>query len=199
MSTRGAWELTAAASEEPVTLDEAKLQIRQDLNDVGENSRIQQMISAGRAWVENLTRKRLITQTWRLWLDSFPIFPTEDDDCDDAPSLYAIKLPFAPVSAISGISYYDGNNALQTLDTATYQTDLVSLPARILPAFGYFWPITYPRLKAVRLDFTVGYGAASAVPDAFKNAIKLHVQGAYDGVDNSEAIKNLLQEYTAVA
>ena len=58
--------LTVPPAGEPLTLAEAKLHLRVDLND--DDALITALISAAREQVEFLTGQRLITQTWELEL-----------------------------------------------------------------------------------------------------------------------------------
>jgi hypothetical protein len=64
-------------------------------------------------------------------------------------------------------------NVQQTLASTEYESDLYAEPALIRPAFGKTWPTTYERFNAVELTAVVGYGAASAVPEDAKQAIRM--------------------------
>jgi uncharacterized phiE125 gp8 family phage protein len=136
---------------EPVSLAEARLHLKVDTTD--DDTLISALISAVREQAEHRTGRALITQTLELVLDGFP----ED-----------IELPKPPALAITSISYYDSNGALQVLDSADYSLDSDSEPAWLVPAYGLSWPATYNMPNAVRVRYTAGYGAASDVPTAYK-------------------------------
>lgn len=151
---------TVAPTEEPVTIDEAKAQTR--LDEADDASLLEGMIAAGRRYVETLTRRQLVTATFTLKLDAFPSGST-------------IRLPRPPTQSVSSITYIDTGGDLQTLATSVYDVDTDSEPARVSLAYNQVWPATRDQDNAVTLTFINGYGAASAVPDTFKQAIRLLV------------------------
>lgn len=55
---------------EPITLEEAKQNLRVDGND--DNFLLQSLIKQAREWCENFQNRRYITQTIEFVLDSFP-------------------------------------------------------------------------------------------------------------------------------
>jgi uncharacterized phiE125 gp8 family phage protein len=85
------------------------------------------------------------------------------------------------VQSVSSVTYVDEAGATQTLASSGYQVDVTSLPPRVTPAYGAYWPAargtTY---QAVRVTFVAGYGLAAAVPDALKAAIKLLTSHWYE-------------------
>lgn len=168
--------VTTAAAAEPVTLAEAKTHLRVTAD--GDNPRIAGMITAAIRTVENRLRRRLVTQSLRLWLDAFP--------CD--PETIVLQ---GPVASVTQVRYYDSANALQTLATSAYDADLVSVPARLCRAFGQVWPLTYCRPNAVQVDYVAGTGPGS-VPAEVKQAILLLIGDQYDGTDSSRTVQDLL-------
>lgn len=110
----------------------------------------------------------LLTQTWRLDLDAFP-----GDD--------KLRLPFRPVTAVSGITYYDASNVSQTLATAVYAGPFTdALSAYVVLKFGQSWPVTYAREDAVAVTFVAGAAtAASNVPAPIRAAALLMIGDLY--------------------
>lgn len=103
----------------------------------------------------------LLTQTWRQDLACFP-----GDD--------RLRLPFRPVSAVSGITYYDSNNTTQTLATTVYAGPFTDeLGAYVILKFGQSWPVTYSREDAVSVTFAAGYATAAVVPAPIRAAALL--------------------------
>ncbi len=100
--------LLTAPTEEPITLDEAKLHLRVEIDD--DDTLILGMIKAAREYAEVVTHRRLITQTWRYYLDSWP----EDKDY--------IEMPFPPLQSISSITYTDCDGVVYTWSVATDST-----------------------------------------------------------------------------
>ncbi len=156
-------QLVTPPAEEPVSLAEAKLHLRVDVDD--DDALIGSIISAARQTAETLTGRQLITSRWKLVLDAFP--------CQ------TILLAKCPVQSVVNIQYLDMNGMSQTLPLIDYVVDTACEPARITPVFGKTWPPTLPQIGAVTITFDAGYGAASAVPEGIKSWIKLRVGSLY--------------------
>lgn len=160
------WKRVAGPSVEPVTLAEAKSSAR--IDGTAEDDAITAMIKEAREDLEAATARAFISQTWRLMLDRFPSCPPE------------IELKVCPVLAVTGITYIDPAGDSQTLDATKYVVDAQSEPGRIRLKSGQSWPAVDPRINAVTVTFTAGYGtSASDVPENVKRAIKLLVGDRY--------------------
>lgn len=144
-------KITSGPSAEPITLARAKEQCRIDHDE--EDVTISGLISAVRRKLEEDTERCVClstsAETCVLKLDEFP--------CRNRG---LIELYRSPILAVSSLTYYDGNNTLQTLSTSAYDVDVNSSPGRIYPAYGYVWPETYCRPEAVTVTFTGGYTTA---------------------------------------
>jgi len=167
--------LVTGPSAVPVSLDEVKTTMRVDFAD--DDADISGMIDAA---VQNLDGRdgwlgrALISQVWDYKLPCF-------DGCE-------IPIPLPPLIEVQSVTYYDGNNALQTLSASIYE--VVGLggfgKARIALAYGQRWPVTYPRPEAVTIRFRAGYvdteadPAAGTVPAPILTAIKRQVATMYD-------------------
>lgn len=165
-------ELVTAPAAEPVTLTEAKLHCRVDGND--EDTAISLLISDARTWAERFTRRALMPQTWRGWLDRFP---------DGTGALkYSMEIPLAPVTAIASIKYTDVAGVLTTITGTDYQLDAKAQGKfpRVLPAYGISWPYAREDVNAVVVEFTAGYADAAAVPAPIKQAMLLHLGWHYE-------------------
>lgn len=150
----------AAATQPAVTLEEAKTQIGLYGGDLDEL--VTRLINAATESVERYTGRALVTQTWRLSLDEFPVGE--------------IRVPRPPLGSISSVAYTDENGTNQTLSDSLYVVTTDIEPARIEPAYGEVWPATRCQREAVRVTYTAGYGGdATAVPEAIRHAILLTV------------------------
>lgn len=158
------WGLSVVTppSTEPVTLVEAKAQLRVDTSD--DDDDIEAMISAARSAAEGYTRRALWQQTLKLTLDEFPA---------------VIRLPRPPVQSVSSIEYVDADGATQTLASSLYRLDSNSEPGRITPAWGETWPTTRHVTGAVTVTYVAGY-TASNLPPAIKRAILRIISDLYD-------------------
>ena len=160
---------------EPVTTADAQL------NAVIENPDdlplVSAYITAARRVVETHLRSALITQTWILFLDSFPsaggyynraireIWPSLGglpSGLGFYPGLVpnstgVINIPLPPLQAINAVQYWDFQNVLQTCSSAAYNIS-IGTPARIQPQYSTVWPISRPTIDSVQITFTCGYG-----------------------------------------
>jgi len=131
---------------EPVTSAEIKAAARIDGSEF--DSQLAIIIPALRHRAEALTGRRLITQTVELVLDAFPAAD--------------IDLLLPNVQSIVSVKYIDTAGVEQTLASNLYSLDSASTPCWLLPAYGTDWPETLATANAVRVRFTVGYGAGAA-------------------------------------
>lgn len=135
-----------------VSLAAAKTALRIDGDDL--DVTITAWITGITAYVQHYVGRALITQGWRVTLDSFPD---------------AIELPHPPTLTVDAIRFQDADGALQTLDPADYMADKVTEPGYVVPGRGKAWPATYDEINAVQVDYTCGYGPTDAsVPDGIK-------------------------------
>lgn len=167
--------LVSAAPAYPVTLAEAKAQLRLDTTD--DDTLVDALIAAATAHIDGRDGwlgRALVTQTWDLKLDAFPGI---------------IEVPLPPLQSVDSITYVDAAGATQTLATSKYQVDLGGgWRGRIKPAYGEVWPATYDVWNAVTVRFTAGYAPgvgsptdyAENVPRAIKQAVLLMVAHWYE-------------------
>ncbi len=181
-------QLVTAPTEEPVTLDEAKLHLRVDFSE--DDLLITALIAAARQAAETLTGRQLVTARWKYILDSFPGPSLMGVPAGKTFTLlgHAILIPKAPVQSIVSIDYLDMNRTAQTMPAANYATDLACEPARITPIFGQIWPINLPEIGAVSVTFDAGYGGADDVPEGIKSWIKLRVGSLYQNREEVAAM-----------
>ena len=150
---------------EPVSLE---IDVKPHLRVVGneEDVLISSLITTARGYVERITGRALITQTWQYVLDRFP-------------SVFVLPKP--PLRTVIGITYKTEDGLVHTIPAADYVVDAASEPARIAPAPGLSWPSDklYP-LGAVTVEFEAGYGDAADVPMPIKQAILLLAGHLYE-------------------
>jgi len=152
-----------APAETPITLEEAKAQLR--ITGTEDDDYIEALIEAVTATIDGPAGwlgRALVTQTLEY---QFGCFPT----CD-------IQLPCRPVVSITSIKYDDSAAEEQTLDAASYR--LVA-PNIVGLVSGSTWPTALDQAGAVRVRYVAGYGSAATVPAPIKQAIKLGVRHLY--------------------
>ncbi|MDZ4250308.1 MAG: phage head-tail connector protein [Candidatus Nanopelagicales bacterium] len=145
----GLVQLTEA--EPLVSIDDAREHLRLRHND--DDPLIARLVDGATEFYENRIGRQLMEASFRLELIAFPC---------------VIELPRPPAKSVTKIEYVDTAGDLQTLAAATYQTDLASEPARIMPAYGEVWPSTRCNtFAAVQVTFVAGYGTKPGlVPEA---------------------------------
>lgn len=94
-----------------------------------------------------------------------------------------ITFPLPPLYSSTGIAitYYDTDNASQTLASTIY--DIVvptDAPAFIEPKQSEAWPSTRLRPDAVTVQFEAGYGGQTDVPAALKEAVLMKLEHLWD-------------------
>lgn len=164
-------KLFTAPDTEPLTTAEAKSHLRVDSST--DDTYIGTLITAVRQHVEGYLGRALITQTWDLTLDEWPM--------NSSDGFYeSILVPLAPLVSITHVKYYDTSGALQTAASGTYTVDTNSTPGRITPIYGTVWPSAQFIPNAITIRFIAGYGAAADVPAAIKQAMLLLIAQFYE-------------------
>ncbi|WP_417693288.1 head-tail connector protein [Roseibium sp.] len=149
--------LIAAPASEPVSVAQMKAHLR--LTGTAEEDLLQEMITAAREYVERETRRALINQTWRLYLDCWPMGRV-------------VPLPVGPVQQVTQVLLYDRAGTVSTLATEAWSLLKGSDPARlkVAPAVG----LNVTEMSAIEIDFIAGYGeAAEDVPSTLCLAVRL--------------------------
>ena len=164
--------LSTAPTLEPVTLAEAKGHLRLDADDSTEDAYLTALIAAARHQVEAHTSRALLNQTWAWKLDDFP-------HCDQ------IRVPKAPLSSVTSITYIDTAGTTQTWAASNYDVDAPDGPraqmGTISLAFEKAYPVVRSDRNAVTITFVAGYGAAAtAVPQDVRQAALLLIAEMYE-------------------
>ena len=163
--------LVTAATELPVTLEEAKDHLR--VTGTTDDAMISAYLSSAVSQLDGvmgLLNRCLVTQVWQLKLDGFP----RGDYFD---------LPLPPLQSVTSITYLDSNGDSQTLAASNYRVLNANAHmhrGRIELEYGETWPSTYYVQQAVTVTFVAGYGARNDVPDHTRHLILFAVKEAYD-------------------
>lgn len=162
--------VTVAPVGEPLTLADARLQLRLDEEDTDQDDHVKKLIAAARAHIENFYGIPIIRQTRQTHLFSFGRDPIWLGDAHDIE--------------VTLIQYYDAAGVLQTLAPTDYLVDHISRPAKLWPATMKAWPSALSRPSGVQITWQGGWPDAAAVPADLAHALKLLI-GHWD--QNREA------------
>ncbi len=159
---------------EPLTLEEAKLYGRIDFDDTDYD--VASIIRHAREYCEEYQRKKYITQTLEMVLDSFPSVD------------YVEFTTCSPVQSITSVKYYGADGTEYTIDSNDYDVDTDSFVNKMYLKYGKRWPtITLQPYNGVRIRFVAGYGAASYVPESVKRAMVAHMKLQYDDLSDADS------------
>jgi hypothetical protein len=144
---------------------------------------IASLVRAARDYCERYTQRTLRktvtrTLTLRYWWSQ-----RDYDNCTFPPSTayYSStyqKLPWPPLITVSGITYFDTDNASQTLGTSNYTVETgADGAARIIWTSTATIPAVYDRPDAITITFTTGYStieptSANPLPPVALQAMK---------------------------
>jgi len=168
-------ELVTGPTVEPLTLSEAKKQLEISTSDTTHDVQLAQAIQEAREQWESDTDTVCCYQTWRVRLVTL---------------VDRLALPKRPVNSITSITYFDGNNASQTLSSALYQLHINEF--RI--AYQATLPATSARWDAWTINYRCGYSQdATLVPAIAKRAMLLLVGHYFENRDMlmSDAIQTM--------
>lgn len=187
--------ITTQPAAEPVTLSEVYAQLRLDTEgsppEHAHDSLLQSLIATARQEVESMSRRSLVVRPVRLSMPGFPaVDVTSTTDAERRYLVSEIRLHRPPIVRVDSVRYYDSDNALQTVDPASYYVTDEQVPALRFVS-GFSAPAVYDRPDAVRVDYVAGYlgegsppttqaELAANVPEQLKQAILVGVELLYD-------------------
>lgn len=164
------YQIATGPTAEPVSLAEAKKQLRVEHND--EDTLITSLISVARRKVEQETGRALLTQTISVRWDKWP--------CNGI-----LPLPIYPAASVSSVKYIDEDGTLQTWSASNYTADLVGMTPRVVPVPDVDIPDVGDYPNAVQVEYIAGDTAATAVPAELKHAILTQIALLYERREDS--------------
>lgn len=170
--------LVTAPTMEPITLAEAKEQIRVDIET--DDARIRSLIQLAREVVQDMSLHALITQTWNYTLHTWP-----------AADRFALPLP--PLQSVVSIAYKDEDGNNSTFSATSYIVDTDRIPGQVVLAYGESWPggTLYP-VNAITVQFTCGFGdEGNDVAQRLRQAMLLLIGHWYENREETVAVGNI--------
>lgn len=164
---------------EPVTLAEAKYQIRVDVTD--EDYYISGLITAVRKDVEAYLNRALITQTFDFYMNAWP-------------SKSYIKIPMPPLQSVTSITYTDKDGISAVFASSNYIVDTASEPGQIFLKYDKSWPaVDLQVINGLVIRFVAGYGLAANVPENIKQAMLLYIGTFFENREDA-IVGNVTQQ-----
>ena len=133
-----------------------------------ENDLLNSLIATARGYVEDATRRALLTQTWDYFLDEFP-------------SGYYITVPLGNLQSVTHIKYKDVTGTETTLDADDYTVESCGDQCgRIVLPYNKAWPrfAPYPS-NPIAIRIVCGWTAANLIPSMIRTAIKMYAAKLY--------------------
>ena len=161
-------QIVTPPANEPVSLNEAKSHLRVEHD--ADDDLITALIVAAREWVENYLNRAIITQTRKLTIDRFPIYP--------------LRLSGRPIQEITSIKYTDSEGTEGTVDSGEYYlTD----SGEVALDYNGQWPSVILRgPESIHITYDCGYGASlSSVPQCVRQAVLLLIGTWYENREGS--------------
>ena len=172
---RSTVRITTANTSEPFSEAEIREFLRVD-DEQSESNVIKALIIAARQATENYLNRCLMTTTYTMNLDEWPLI-------DNSINEESIELLPSPVQSITSVKYYNSTNVLTTLTENTdYFKDLNEAPALIIPVDSWSYSV-YDRPDAIEVIFVAGYATKEAIPHPIKHAMRMLIKHLYDNRD----------------
>lgn len=154
--------LITGPTREPLDINEVKKKLFGNTDALITDTVLDSYIMAARQHFEAMTGRQVMTATWEIWLDCFP--------------LGQIELSHPPLLSVNSVKYVDPDGTLQTWASSNYAVKAPAGPYAergwIEPVFGVTWPATRWESGAVRVQFQAGYGnALGDVPELIKSVL----------------------------
>ncbi|HRI77403.1 MAG TPA: head-tail connector protein [Alphaproteobacteria bacterium] len=181
----------------PVSLEEAKLQLRVDAET--EDDLIEWLIAAATDAAEKFTGRVFLTRTFQMYLDRWPSQAAQREwwdgvreGADVGDPVRAIELPYPPLASVVAVTVYDDNDGAAVWPASNYHIDNKATPGRLALRMGGTIPLPTKTINGIEIEYTAGYGAAGNVPVLIKQAILRLVAYLYEnrGDDGDTAITN---------
>ena len=149
---------TVEAAALPVSVADLKVHLRIDHND--DDAYLTAILGAVVDQIEKKTKRAIMVQTW-----------IQSQPCPNGANVIWLEMP--PINAVTAVTYYDKDFALQTATLADFAVLDQNDGFKVLrPAPGKVWPdYTTERDDALRVTFTAGADTEAGVPLAKRCAI----------------------------
>lgn len=178
----GYLSLKTAATTDPVTLTEARAQLREIAT--AEDNLISALITAATQDAEKVMQRPIMPQTW-LWV--------ADDFTSEADGRICIPIPSRAITAFTYVRGTDGATVALAATTDYLPDFRGEYYTLVFPAYGTLWPTPRVQPGAVEITLEAGWANALAVPQVIKQWILMRVAALFahrEAWTSGEAIYN---------
>jgi len=147
----------------PVSLLEVKRHLRIESDD--DDDYLNDLIASSTSHLESVSGLKLITQTWRQYLDCLP-------------NSSSIRLEVSPVRSITELRVFGENGLANPVPLQAMELDSVSTPPRLLVKSQL---ASGQHFNGIEIDMVAGFGDTSLdVPDGLRRALLLLIAHAFE-------------------
>lgn len=173
--------------------------IRLDYDFGDDDSTIERLSASAVARIENLTGRKLITQTWKVFFDDWPEDPSD-----------RFEIPFGQLQSVTHLKYTDNEDNTSTWAATNYKVDTYGDPGHLILGYNKSWPTdTLAVTNAIEIQFVCGYGTDETdIPEDLRLAVRMLVSHWYEHregfaiqvgltqpVEIPEGVYDLIEEY----
>lgn len=131
-------------------------------------SQYQPYALAAQAWVEKITARKLVSQTWKWFPCAWP--------CSDR-----LILPFGRLTSVTHVKYTDSADVQSTFSPTSWAISTARDPGVLALKYGQSWPSATLRvLDPIEIQFVCGWPTANDVPADIRHAILLLAGHLYE-------------------
>ncbi|NIF80142.1 hypothetical protein F3J20_22570 [Paraburkholderia sp. Cy-641] len=185
---------------EPVSLADAKLHLRVDVDD--DDDLIGSMITSARTSCEARMQRSILPQSWTLTQSSFGHSWFENHDVPHryglvfSPDWYrmhscrhtdSIVLPHPPIRSVDSVQYLNPDHQRVPLDPTAYRLAVIGEMLALLRPVGAAWPRTAHEPDAVIVTYSAGWVEPAQIPAPIISWIKLRIGALYENREEYSA------------
>jgi uncharacterized phiE125 gp8 family phage protein len=187
--TSHAYQLVAAPTEFAIT----DAQMEAHARAAGQPAeQYQPYVRAAQAYVETITGRKLVTQTWKWFLDCFPYTDR-------------LAMPFGQLQSVTHVKYTDTSGTQTTFSADYWEVSTARDPGVLALSYNQSWPSTTLRvLDPIEIQFVCGWTTAAYAPYEIQAAILLVATHFYEnrsavGVGDSAVVTSKQVELGVMA
>lgn len=125
-------------------------------------------VAAATNYLEVISNRRFMTQTWKMFLDYFP-------------GEGVISVPYSPLVSVAHIKYTDSSGAQHTFASSNYGVSTARTPGQIVLEYQRDWPTeTLRNTDPIEIEFTCGWANQASVPTPIRQAVRMLASHFYE-------------------